>query len=74
MTLSQIEQKVIKPLSRADKLLLIADISMMLQEEEKTDSKLSQYFEKGNINPVFTPLGMEIAAAKLQEYIDNGEL
>jgi len=74
MTLTQIEQKIIKPLSRADKLLLIADISMMLQEEERTDSKLSQYFEKGNINPVFTPLGIDMAAVKLQQYIDNGEL
>lgn len=74
MSLVEIEQKVIKPLSIAEKLQLIADITIMLQEEEKTNSKLSQHFQKGAIHPIFTPLGMEDAAARLQEYIENGEL
>ncbi len=75
MSLVEIEQEVVKPLSRSEKLQLIADITRMLQEEEETtDPKLSQSFKKGATYPVFTPVGMEEAAAQLQKYLDQGVL
>ncbi|MCP4106580.1 MAG: hypothetical protein GY749_13770 [Desulfobacteraceae bacterium] len=43
-------------------------------EEEEAEKAFPRDFIKGNILPVFTPPGMEEAAARLQEYIDKGEL
>ncbi|MCP4105046.1 MAG: hypothetical protein GY749_05855 [Desulfobacteraceae bacterium] len=74
MSLCEIEQKIIKPLSRAEKFQLIADITKMLQEEEESEQALPEHFGKGTVWPVFTPSGMEEAAARLQEFIDRGEL
>jgi hypothetical protein len=68
--LAEIEQ-AIRPLSRAEKWRLIEDIQHMLKEEEGDPA---QHFEKGIVYPVFTPLGMEEGAAKLQEYLDQGKL
>lgn len=73
MTLSEIKEKVIKPLPRTEKLQLIADISMMLKEEENLENALAQKVNPKAIYPLFTPLGMEEAAVKLQEFIDNEE-
>jgi len=70
MYLPQIRYEIKKSLSAAEKLQLIADIINMLQK----DSQLSNYFEKEAVYPVFTPLGMEESAAKLQEYLNNGVL
>jgi hypothetical protein len=70
MYLAQIKQEIKKSLSVAEKLQLITDITHMLQK----DFQLSKYFEKEAIYPIFTPLGMEEAAIKLQEYLNNGVL
>ena len=45
MSVIEIEQQI-KPLSRAEKLRLIADITQMLREEEPD---LSEYFEPGKV-------------------------
>ncbi len=74
MSLCEIEQEIIRPLSRPEKFQLIADITKMLQEEEDAEQAFPRDFRKGNILPVFTPSGMEETAARLQEYIDKGEL
>ena len=52
MLLLELEETVIKPLSIAEKLQLIADIAKMLQEEER---RLTQYVQRGVEYPVFTP-------------------
>ncbi len=70
MYLPQIRYEIKKSLSAAEKLQLIADIINMLQK----DSQPFNYFEKEAVYPVFTPLGMEEAGAKLQEYLNNGVL
>jgi len=67
MSLAEIEQEVIKPLSRAEKLQLIADITKMLQEEEKDD--LSQYFEPGQEVGRFGPVNEPQIASQLQEML-----
>ncbi len=74
MSLCEIEEKIIRPLSRAEKFRLIADITKMLQDEEEIESVSSRHFRKGDLLPVFTPSGMEEAAARLQELIDGKEL
>ncbi|OQX11522.1 MAG: hypothetical protein BWK80_44620 [Desulfobacteraceae bacterium IS3] len=70
MLLFEIEQKIIKSLSRAEKIRLIADITKMLQVETETEPALLQHFKNGAVYPVFTPSGMEEAAARLQEFIE----
>jgi len=52
MLLVELENKLIKPLARSDKLRLIADIKKMLQQEEERPEK---YFKKGVTYPVMTP-------------------
>ena len=52
MLLIELEEKAIRPLSRLQKLQLIADISKMLQEEEE---RLETYVQRGRDYPVFTP-------------------
>lgn len=52
MLLAELENKLIKPLSRADKLQLITDITKMLLEEEENPEK---YCEQGVDYPVATP-------------------
>ena len=69
MSLVEIEQKVIKPLSRAEKLQLIADITKMLQEEEKAESELSQYFKSGEEVGRFGPVNEPQIASQLQEML-----
>jgi hypothetical protein len=67
MSLAEIEQEVIKPLSRAEKLQLIADITKMVQEEEKDD--LSQYFKPGQEVGRFGPVNEPQIASQLQEML-----
>ncbi len=52
MLLVELENKLIKPLPRSDKLQLIADITKMLQQEEE---RPENYFESGVAYPVMTP-------------------
>lgn len=70
MMLASIERKI-RPLSRAEKWQLIENIQHMLKEEETNPV---QCFEQGTVYPLFTPLGMETGAAKLQEYLDQREI
>ncbi len=73
MLLLELEERVIKPLPRFQKLQLIADITRMLQEEEKT---AEHYFEPGVEYPIFTPTiapddsGHE-AAYQLQQLLEG---
>lgn len=67
MSLVEIEQEVIKPLSRVEKLQLIADISKMLQEEE--GDELSQYFKPGQEVGRFGPVNEPQIASQLQEML-----
>ncbi len=46
----------------------------MLQEEESIEQTLAPLLVKGEMQPVYTPLGMEEAAAQLQQYLDDGSL
>jgi hypothetical protein len=52
MFLTELENKLIKPLPRLDKLRLIADITKMLQEEEESAEK---FFRRRAVYPVMTP-------------------
>lgn len=52
MLLVELENRFIKPLSKLEKLQLIADITKMLQQEEERPEK---YFKKGVTYPVMTP-------------------
>ena len=51
MSVTEIE-KTIEPLSRAEKLQLIADITRMLQQEEQN---VSDFFDPGKVYEVATP-------------------
>jgi len=72
MLLLDIEQDVIKPLSRREKLQLIADITQMLQEEDE----LSRYFQPGVVYEVATPNltpddSAMLAAQQLQKVLEG---
>ena len=74
MVLVELE-KDIQPLTRSEKLQLIAAITRMLQEEE--ERALSDIPLRSGVEyPVYTPLdsGMYEAAAQLQAYGDEGKL
>lgn len=74
MVVSELE-KDIQPLTRSEKLQLIAAITRMLQEEE--ERFLSGFPLQPDVEyPVYTPLdsGMYEAAAQLQAYVDEGKL
>jgi hypothetical protein len=71
MVLMDIEQQV-KPLSRAEKWQLINDVQAMLQQEER--SELHHLSQSQHPYPVFTPVGLEEGAAKLQHYLAEGKL
>ena len=68
MSIIELEQEI-KPLTRLEKLQLIADITKMLQEEE--ESELAQYFPPGTIAAVWSPFDEYAAAAKLQELLEK---
>jgi len=76
MLLTKLEKKFIKPLSRAEKLQLIADITKMLQQEEESPEK---YFCSGVIYPVMTPTitpddSSDKAAYQLQQLWDGNNI
>ena len=52
MALTEITDKYIKPLTKLEKLQLIADITRMLQEEEAHAAK---FFKKDVTYPILTP-------------------
>jgi hypothetical protein len=71
MLLIEIEKQV-KPLSRAEKWRLIADVQKMLQQEEL--SELQQLSQATLPYALFTPVGLEEGAATLQQYLQEGKL
>lgn len=71
MLLIDIEKQV-KPLSRAEKWQLIRDIQEMLMQEEETE--LQNLSKPGLTYPLFTPVGLEEGAARLQQYLNEGTL
>jgi hypothetical protein len=68
MSVIEIEREI-KPLSQQEKEELFKFLAEELHKED-----LLKYFKPGATYPVFTPLGMEEGAAKLQEYLDRGDL
>ena len=71
MLLLDIEKQV-KPLTRAEKWQLINDVQEMLWQEELSD--LQYLSQSGHPHPLFTPVGLEEGAAKLQQYLREGKL
>ncbi len=71
MLLIDIEKQV-KPLSREEKWQLIKDVQDMLMQEEV--SELQHLSQSGLTYPLFTPVGLEEGAAKLQQYLHEGKL
>lgn len=69
MSIIELEQEI-KPLTRLEKLQLIADITRMLQEEE--DVEMKQFFKPGEIIDYHGPVIETKAAQQLQEYMDKG--
>lgn len=65
-------EKQVTALSRAEKWQLIKDVQEMLRQEEV--SALQYLSQPGLTYPLFTPVGLEESAAKLQEYIQEGKL
>ena len=64
-------KKQVKPLSRKEKWQLIKDIQEMLMQEEMELQNLSKL---GSAYPLFTPVGLEEGAAKLEQYLVEGKL
>lgn len=65
-------EKHVAPLSRAEKWQLVKDVQEMLMQEEASEPwNLSK---SGTQYPLFTPIGLEKGAMKLQHYIDEGKL
>ena len=71
MLLIDIEKQV-APLSRTEKWQLISDVQEMLRKEEALE--LRHLSQTGFIYPLFTPVGLEEGAAKLQQYLQEGKL
>lgn len=71
MLLIDIEKQV-APLSRTEKWQLISDVQEMLRKEEALE--LRHLSQPGFIYPLFTPVGLEEGAAKLQQYLQEGKL
>ncbi len=69
--LTEIEKQV-APLSRPEKWQLIRDVQEMLMREEV--SELQHLSESGDTYPLFTPVGLEEGAMKLQQYLNEGKL
>jgi hypothetical protein len=71
MLLLDIEKQV-KPLSRAEKWQLVKDVQTMLMQEEI--SELQHLSQSKFPYPLFTPVGLEEGALKLQQYLCEGKL
>ncbi|MCP4104539.1 MAG: hypothetical protein GY749_03225 [Desulfobacteraceae bacterium] len=71
MLLTGIEKQIM-PLSRAEKWQLIKDVQEMLMQEE--ESELQHLSKSGLAYPLFTPVGLEEGAMKLQQYLHEGKL
>lgn len=71
MLLIDIEKQV-KPLSRTEKWQLIKAVQELLMQEEA--SELQHLSTSGLTYPLFTPVGLEEAAAALQQYLHEGKL
>ncbi len=65
-------EKYVTPLPRAEKWQLIKDVQEMLMQEEV--SELRNLSNPGLKYPLFTPVGLEEGAKKLQHYLDEGKL
>ena len=65
-------EKQVKPLSRAEKWQLIKDLQDMLMQEELDE--IQQISQAESSYPLFTPVGLDEGAAKLQQYLHEGKL
>lgn len=71
MSILELEQQI-QPLSRAEKLQLIADITRMLQDEEPT---ISDFFEPGKMYEIATPnIANDDSARKAAQQLKNVSL
>lgn len=70
MSLLEIEQRIIQPLSRAEKLQLIADITKMLQEEDER-LRLKEIVQADAVYEVYSPQDCDEAAVQLQKYLED---
>lgn len=71
MSLIEIEKQV-KPLSRDEKWQLIRFLQDLLMQEEGVD--IQSLSQSNHPYPLFTPVGLEKGANKLQKYIEEGRL
>ena len=70
-SLSEIEQTVIQPLSRSEKLQLIADITKMLQREDDELQHLKEIIRPERDIPFYSPYNEDIAAQQMMEYLQE---
>lgn len=69
MSVAEIEEKIIKPLSREEKWQLIEDIARMLREEEAAE--LSRYFQPGQKVGFWSPFDAFDMAQKMQNLLEQ---
>jgi hypothetical protein len=69
MSISEIEENIIKPLSRQEK----EELFRFLAKELGREDELLKYITPGATYPIFTPLGMYRAAEQVQQLLDQGE-
>ncbi|MCP4379498.1 MAG: hypothetical protein GY794_25420 [bacterium] len=67
MSIHEIEEKYIQPLSTTEKLQLIQDVIEML----KVDSGLTSYFEPGQTVSYHGPVNEPRVAARLEELLQQ---
>jgi hypothetical protein len=70
-SLSEIEQAVIQPLPRSEKLQLIADITRMLQKEDDELQHLREIILPEGDIPFYSPYNEDIAAQQMMEYLQD---
>ena len=71
MSVAEIEEKIIKPLSRAEKWQLIEDITQMLRQEEEAEAELSKYFKPGQKVGFWSPFDAFDMAQKMQNLLEQ---
>jgi len=67
MSVAEIEEKIIKPLSRAEKWQLIEDITRMLREEEEAD----RIFRPGTKAGFWSPCNEFKMADQLKTFLEE---
>jgi hypothetical protein len=71
MLLTEIEQEIIKPLSRPEKFQLVQFLVMELAQEE---TELAQYFPPGVQHGFWSPTDAYEAAANLQKLLQESDV